>query len=330
MKKAKKDLLTLFHVNQLVSALIFIILLIGISPITVYAQTQKEDKSKVVRVGWFDSSYNQKDASGIKSGYSYEYQRKIAAYTGWTYEYIEGSWSDLMDMLISGKIDLLSDVSYTDERSEKMLFSSYAMGTEEYYLYINDNNIDTYNEDYSYFNGKKIGVNKGSVQIGLFLDWKKINGISAEIMELNCTEPESVNMLVNGEIDAYITLDNFVGSDKMIPIAKIGSSDFYFAISKSRPDLLNEINNAMSKIQDENRFYDHDLFVKYIQNVGANLVLNNEEKAWLSDHANIRVGYLHNYLAYCATDENTGALTGALKDYLGRASGCFANGGSDL
>ena len=39
----------------------------------------------------------------------------------------------------------------------------------------------------------------------------------------------------------------------------------------------------------------------------------------------IRVAYLDNYLAFCATDEETGELTGALKDYLDYVSGCMKN-----
>lgn len=68
-------------------------------------------ENKVVRVGWYDSSYNTMDSFGRRSGYAYEYQLKIAAYTGWTYEYVTGSWSDLLQMLVEGKIDLMSDVS---------------------------------------------------------------------------------------------------------------------------------------------------------------------------------------------------------------------------
>lgn len=74
------------------------------------------------------------DASGRRTGYCYEYERKIAAYTDWKYEYVEGSWVELLQMLENSEIDMLGGVSYTEERSEKMLFSSYAMGTQEYYL----------------------------------------------------------------------------------------------------------------------------------------------------------------------------------------------------
>jgi hypothetical protein len=34
-----------------------------------------------------------------------------------------------------------------------------------------------------------------------------------------------------------------------IPICKIASSDFYFAVNKNRPDLLAELNSAMASIQ---------------------------------------------------------------------------------
>ena len=73
--------------------------------------------NKVVRVGWYNSPFNYKDNFNRRSGYGYEFQQKIAAYTGWTYEYINGSWPDLYNMLVNGQIDILSDVSYTPERA---------------------------------------------------------------------------------------------------------------------------------------------------------------------------------------------------------------------
>ena len=95
---------------------------------------------KVVRVGWYESAYNSTDRFGHRSGYAYEYQQKIAAYTGWKYEYVEGNWVTLLEMLQKGEIDLLSDVSYTPERAKNMLFSTQPMGCEEYYILIDNAN----------------------------------------------------------------------------------------------------------------------------------------------------------------------------------------------
>ena len=64
----------------------------------------RED-GKTVRVGWYESAFHHSDQFGRRSGYGYEYQQRIATFTGWNYEYVEGSWSELLEMLIAGEID---------------------------------------------------------------------------------------------------------------------------------------------------------------------------------------------------------------------------------
>ena len=278
-----------------------------------------------VRVGWYESPFNQTDEFERRSGYAYEYQQKIAAYTGWSYEYVTGSWSDLLQMLIDGKIDLMSDVSYTDERAKIMHFSSLPMGEEEYYIYVAPNNEEISSDTLSTLNGKKIGINKGSVMIGLFETWAEANGVKAEITELTDTVSEALEKLRGGAIDAYVSLDGYFDFDEAVPLSKIGATDFYFAVSTARPELVDVLNAAMNRIQNENPYYNHQLTLKYIQRAGVNLFLTADEKSWVSSHGKIRVGYQDNYLAFCASDPVTGELTGALKEYLEVASGCLEN-----
>lgn len=302
--------------------LLTLILLISVLlPISVKAQETKT----IVRVGWYESPFNTTDELGRRSGYAYDYQQKIAAYTGWTYEYVEGSWSDLLQMLIDGRIDLMSDVSYTPQRAEKMHFSALPMGEEEYYLYIDPDNKEISAEDYSTFNGKKIGVNKDSVMVRIFKEWEEANGVDAELVELTGTEEENLESLSGGSIDMYLSLDGFFDKEKAVPICRIDSSDFYFAVSNFHPELVVELNNAMNRIQSEIPDYNRQLSARYLQNAGLNLYLNTEESEWLSGHGPIRVGYQDNYLAFCATDPETGELTGALKDYLNAAGSCLEN-----
>ena len=297
-----------------------------LSPITAQAQ----ENEKTVRVGWYDSSYNTIDQNGRRTGYAYEYQQKIASYAGWKYEYVSGSWSVLLKMLEEGEIDLMSDVSYTQEREERMLYPSLPMGAEEYYLFIAPGNHEISSSDYGTLNGKRIGSNKDSVQTIFFRDWAEKNGVDCELVEVTSTENESLQMLRTGELDGYVTVDSFVDPSVAVPVVKVGSSDFYFAVSKSRPDLLGDLNAAMSRIQDENRFYNQQMYEKYIRRAGANAFLTEEETAWLQEHGAIRVAYQDNYLAFCAADETSGELTGALKDWLDYASDCFANAHIDF
>lgn len=290
-------------------------------PIGAHAQ----EPEKIVRVGWFESPFNTTDELGRRSGYAYDYQQKIAACTGWTYEYVTGSWSELLQMLENGRIDLMSDVSYTDERAEKMLFSAQPMGTEDYYLFTAPNNREISPEDFSTFDGKRVGANKGSVQISCFRDWAEANGVRAEIVEMTGSEEYNIIQLKLGSIDLYASLDGLHKAGDAVPACKIGSSDFYFAVSKSRPELLSELNNAMSRIQEEDPLYNRTLYSKYLDTAKISHYLSAEESAWLADHGPIRVGYRDNYLAFCAKDKKTGELTGALKDYLDAASDCLEN-----
>ena len=110
-----------------------------------------------------------------------------------------------------------------------------------------------------------------------------------------------------------------------MPVYKVGTSDFFFAVSKSRPDLLTDLNGALSSIHNENRHFNHQMYEQYINTAGANAFLSKNETDWLAHHGTIRVGYQDNYLAFCAADKNTGKLTGALKDYLEYIQNCMEN-----
>ena len=149
MKKFK------LNVQRHICILLCLILYITVLPLPVSAE---EAKSKTVRVGWYEGTYNTTGPDGQRRGYSYEYQQAVAAHTGWKYEYVEGSWAELMSMLKNGQIDLLGGISYTEERSTSMLFSELPMGEDKYYLYVDTSNTDISTSDLTTLNGKRIGM----------------------------------------------------------------------------------------------------------------------------------------------------------------------------
>ena len=91
----------------------------------------KEPGTPDVRVGWYEDAYNITGEHGERSGYGYEYQQSVAAYTGWTYEYVSSGWAELLELMKNGEIDLMGGVSYTDERAKTMLYSELPMGEEK-------------------------------------------------------------------------------------------------------------------------------------------------------------------------------------------------------
>ena len=283
---------------------------------------------KTVRVGWYESSFCMTDSSGGRSGYAYEYQQKIAAYTGWEYEYVTTSWSKLLQMLQNGEIDLLSDVSFTENRAKTMLYSALPMGEEEYYIFVSNRNKEISLTDYTTFNGKRVGVNRGSVQKDQYIAWAEKYNVQTEIVELAGGEKDALNMLSRGKIDMYVGTNiarKGSSADKAVPLCKVGSSPFFFAVNRDRPDLLKDLDAAMNLIQDENRYYNQQMYKKYFSVGDFGAYFTPAETGWLERHGPIRVGYRPDYLPYCGKDEETGKLTGALKDYLEIASSKVKN-----
>lgn len=281
---------------------------------------------KVVRVGWYESAYNSTDRFGHRSGYAYEYQQKIAAYTGWKYEYVEGNWATLLVMLQRGEIDLLSDVSYTPERAKNMLFSTQPMGCEEYYILIDNANTAINPEDITTLNGKRIGVNAGSIQQSIYERWAKDNGIKAKVVEIDGQERDFAEYMLNGELDAVVSVSAIDHNlNHCIPVTVIGASDFYFVMNKNRQDLKADLDNAMKQILHNNMYYNRLLYEKYMVNSGSFRSLSGRETEWVRHHGAIRVGYRDGYLPFCGTNKNTGEVDGLLKDFIAVSSNVVRN-----
>ena len=313
-KKGRKKRLCL-------SILVLIILLFV--PLSAYASEIKsdgkttqalEEENKTVRVGYFPYANFQEGGYGEhKQGAGYEYLQKISYITGWKYEYVYGSFKECLDMLADGEIDILGSVSYTPERAEFIDYSTYAAGTERYWIYTREDHTDLTDGDPKQMNGCRIGAADGSYQKELLEKWLDSNQMQAEVVVCKGYD-EMIEKLDADELDALVIPALSVNSD-FIAIANIGASDCYFGVSKSRPDLLKELNSALEEIDNTETDYSSKLYARYEGKAVINYVLNEEEKQWLDAHENtIRVGYLKDNLPFCG--EENGKLTGILGTVL--------------
>lgn len=286
--------------NNRVCLSIFAFVMLLFVPFFVYASETKSDgnttqvikeENKTVRVGYFPYANFQEGGYGEhKQGAGYEYLQKISYITGWKYEYVYGSFKECLDMLADGEIDILGNVSYTPERAESIDYSTYAAGTERYWIYTREDHTDLMDGDPKQMNGCRIGVADGSYQKELLEKWLDSNQIQAEVVVCKGYD-EMIEKLDADELDALVIPVLSVNSD-FIAIANIGASDCYFGVSKSRPDLLKELNSAMEEINNTETDYSSKLYARYEGKAVINYALNKEEKQWLDAHENtIRVGY---------------------------------------
>ena len=313
MKKFK------LNVQRYICILLCLILYITVLPLPVSAE---EAKFRTVRVGWYEGNYNTTEPDGQKRGYSYEYQQAVAAHTGWKYEYVEGSWAELMSMLKKGEIDLLGGISYAEERSDSMLFSELPMGEDKYYFYVDPAHTDISISDLSTLNGKRIGMLPDSVPARMFHEWEKSHGVSAQ--QVDITGADDVRQkLQNHEIDGFILNESPQWErDNISAVLLIGGSYNYFAISKKRPDLKEELDQAMQKIVKEDPFYIDDLYKRYCS-ANSLETLTDEEQNWLEQHGAVRIGYLKNDVGVSFADTESGETVGIINDYVSLASGCL-------
>ena len=302
---------------------ILVLLMLLLVPASVHASEMKsngktaqamEKENKTVRVGYFPYANFQEGSSGEhKQGVGYEYLQKISYITGWKYEYVYGSFKECLDMLADGEIDILGSVSYTPERAEAISFSDYAEGTERYWIYTREDHLNLTDGDLKQLNGCRIGVADGSCQKKLLEKWLDSNQLHAEIVVCKGYD-EIIKKQDADELDAFVIPALSVDSD-FIAIANIGVSDCYFGVSKSRPDLLEELNSALEEINNTKTDYSSKLYARYEGKAAINYALNMEEKQWLAAHENtIRVGYLKDNLPFCG--EEDGKLTGILGTVL--------------
>lgn len=301
--------------------LCLLLLLSAVLPVKAAAETAPV---KVVRVGSFEDTFNYCNEKGARKGYGYELLETLSGYTGWQFEYVTCDWSDCFEKLENGEIDIMGGISYTEDRAEEMLFSDEPMGEEKYYLYADLSRADISASDFKILDGKKIGVVMGTEPEVMLTEWEEKYGIKTQ--HVNISNNEDVKQkLANHEIDCFVSLEESYWAELGIStITRVGKSSIYYVLNKDRPDLKEELDNAMHALDEEAPFYTADLCKKYFS-LDYKPILTGEEKAWLKEHGAIRMGFLASDRGVSTYDPATGEIAGTITDYIQFAADCLGN-----
>lgn len=302
--------------RALIIVLAALTLLNAVMPAPAHAN-DSDQQIKTVRVGWLVNNEGFQDGTPGKrlSGWGYDYLQTLSYYTpGWRYEYVSGTFTELMDMLEKGEIDLLPNISYSAERAQKLLYSSNPEGTERYYIYAKPDRDDLSKGDPQALQGLTIGYNPGVMQTAVGRQWLSNEGITCTYKEF-AGGGDLFDALANDEVDAIIMNDT-ISSPNASPMFYVGSSDYYFAVPKSRPDLMDDINSAMAAINRINPRYNDEVKSNYSAQNSGSASLTSSERSWLrAKKSTLTLGYLSNNLPYCNQDDN-GEMEGSLVSFV--------------
>lgn len=274
---------------------------------------------KKVRVGYLIyPGYQEGEGEAPKSGYGYEYLQQIAYYAGWEYEYVNGGFNELLEMLKKGEIDIMGDLSYTEERAQDINYAKEEQGREYYYLFVREDRTDISATDLTTLKDAKIGINKGSVQVDLFKKWCKDNNVNCKIELYESSEQRYADMN-SGKLDAIVSTT--VAEKEILKyhwnsILKIGYSPYYFAVSKKSPELYEELNSAITRILQSDWYYNEEVYLKYNGKMSAaSASLDAADQEWLKNKKEIKVGYVDNTLPYSNYNKTNGEMIGLLSTF---------------
>ncbi len=269
----------------------------------------------VVKVGYYENEVFQEGAreGAVKTGYAYEYYRKLSEYTGWRYEYVYGGFGELYQKLLDGEVDLLAGLAYREDRAGIIGYPDSRMGSESYYLVKHDTDFDI-TADPATLNGKRIGVLE-SAMVGVLNAFLQEHSISAEVVTFpehgqlfDAFDSKAVEVLVAESDGAY-------GRDHAEVLMAFGASDYYLCVNIRRPDLLTELNAAQALLASDEPNFISSLSSKYYSISVNSRAFSASEREWIDTHKTLRVGYLEDYLPYSDTDKN-GQVTGMVSELI--------------
>ena len=264
----------------------------------------KKTGVNVVKVGWFESEgYFEKEEDGTLVGFGVDYLNAIASYTGWEYEFIEGTRQQCLNMLQNGKIDIMSPVRI-DLELENARMSNEVIGESYGYIYKLGNNFRISYEQYPKFVHMIVGIEKGNGIEKEIESYCRRKGFQFHDIVYFDTVDEMKIALSDRKIDAMI-VDSYVNVENFKVIGRFSNSRVTFAVSDD--SLWEPLNQAIENIKLDNPDFTEDLRTHYFSESSQNnLEYSLGERSFLTDSRNYTVVLMTGQypISYKTTEES--------------------------
>jgi len=259
-----------------------VLLLCLMTPMTVRAQKE------IIKVGAIADNDFIENANGVFRGYGVEYLRIIADYNDWIYLYVFDSWEDCFTRLDNGQVDMLCNVQFTKERSEKYLYSSIPLGYDYTILYTLPDS-DIYFEDYEAMKGKKVGLLGASIHSDGYLEYAEKLELDSECIYYE-TEDAIMDALHSKEIDIAVTGSLNTRNDLKV-VGRFGTNPFYCITRKDNVQFMEQLDEALQNIKVEQPGIEAELAEKYYGNnqISSSPIFTREEYEYIQNREPIKV-----------------------------------------
>jgi len=195
------------------------------------------------------------DKSGQPAGIFIDIIEYVAKEEGWTLRYVPGTWSEGLDRLAKGEIDLMPDVAYTAERERKYAFHKVPVISSWDKVYgRKDSGIQSLLD----LDRKRVAVLEKSVQHEVFVNLVNSFGLNTTIV-LAPDFKKAFEIAARGEADAAIA-NHYYGA---MHAKEFGLEDtavlfnpsalFFAAPKGTHEELLSAIDAHLSSLKNDSQ-----------------------------------------------------------------------------
>ena len=302
---------------------VLLLCLCMIKPVAAEARENNIADSRTIRVAFpvqKGMSYFHKD--GTPDGYTHTYLGKIAEYTGWKMEYvpydsgdenrdIQNALRDLKD----GKVDLMGPLVKDGEEIDGLVYTEQSYGTVYTTLCALDSS--SLRED-------NAGA-EANLKVGLWKQAKKRNEDVLRYLKNNNfhyevkyydTAEEQYQALKDGNIDLISNTSLYQIAGTRI-IEKFAPRSYYFASASKNAQMIKELDQAISTIEQVQPSLQDVLFNRFFQETRYEFTMTKEQEEYLNSLKKIKVLCVDNDAPYVyqKNGKPAGMLIAVLEDF---------------
>jgi len=253
--------------RRLVLFIVFSVLYVTVTLPAIFSSNPR-----TIKAGIYENEPKIFADEGIPSGFWVDLLGTIASREDWNIVWVHGTWDECIQRLAEGKIDVMPDVAYTEERSKEYVFQDETVFISWARVYVPlGSNIQSFPD----LGNKRIAVLNGSV------NYKSKDGIKelTEKFGIDCIFVETDNysdvfkLLEKKEVDAGVVNKNFGNLNekeykvKRTPIV-FQPADLRFAFPKKSsltPLLIARIDHRIKEMKANKDSAYYNLLEKYFE-----------------------------------------------------------------
>lgn len=274
-------------------------------------------QKKLVKVAYYpEKGFQDYDpATGLYSGYGYEYLLAVKQYADWDFEFLRMDGVDeALRLLAEGSADLIAGVTCSAPHDAFLAFSERSMMSASRQLVANPARSRFSYGDYKSFAGMRIGIAIASSgddwlqTLRNFRAYASDHGFHPEIVSFR-SEEDCEAALRAGNVDAILK-DSYERNDFYV-IADYEFEDLHFAVRRDDTGLLEELDKAMAEIDKVIPTFRASLLRHYYsKDVQVTFAPSFDETVFLSSWKSFKVGCTRSWfpLGYFEGDRFCGPL----------------------